>query len=207
VDWHVVASFMIATLITLLTPGPVMAIVAHNTVRNGASGGLLTAIGIGFGELCLLAATSIGLLISGELLPALFRWLSLAGALYLIVLALGALRARSSPARRRVEVRPRKAILDGLTVAFGNPAALIFYAAFFPQFIDPERPIAEQMLVLGAIYLFTTLAFDLACVLALARIRFSVDHPRFGGLAQLGSVVVYLSIAAIAVAGFLNAPG
>jgi len=44
VDWYVIAPFLMATLFLLMTPGPVMAIVAHNTLRDGATGGLKTAI-------------------------------------------------------------------------------------------------------------------------------------------------------------------
>lgn len=83
-DRYAFAQFLVAALLILMTPGPVMAIVAHNTLRYGTRGGLSTVIGVGLGDACLLAAMFAGLTLSGELLPLLFRWLSLAGALYLI---------------------------------------------------------------------------------------------------------------------------
>jgi threonine/homoserine/homoserine lactone efflux protein len=205
-DWHIVVPFLTASLISLMTPGPVMAIVAHNTVRDGASGGVLTAIGISVAELFLLAATFAGLAMSAELLPSVFRWLSLAGALYLTWLAVAALRARQQPESGGVPPPSRRPVADGLTIALSNPTALIFYAAFFPQFIDPQRPIVDQMLVLGAIYLCAALAIDLVCVLLFARIRLP-QHPRFDHFARLGSAVVYFAIAAVAVASFLTASG
>ena len=204
VDWFVAASFLMATLFLLITPGPVMAIVAHNTLRDGATGGLKTAIGIELGEVCLLAVTFAGLMISGELLPALFRWISLAGAVYLVWLAVSTLRARYMPSRSVRVTGSSKPILDGLTVAFGNPTALVFYAAFFPQFIDFDDAIPGQILQLGALYLCTALLFDLACVLAFACIRRPARLARFAAFAELGSAVVYFAIATVTVIGFVN---
>jgi threonine/homoserine/homoserine lactone efflux protein len=205
VDWHVVASFLMATLLVLMTPGPVMAIVAHNTLRRGATAGLLTAMGVEMGEVCLLGATFTGLMISGELLPDLFRWFSLAGALYLIWLAASALRRRFMPSPRRRAPGSARPVVDGITVAFSNPAALVFYAAFFPQFINPDHAIPEQVLQLGAMYLSVALVFDLVFVLAFAWIPRPASLQRFAGFAELGSTMVYLAIAVVAVIGFVKA--
>jgi homoserine/homoserine lactone efflux protein len=154
VDWNSLAQFSAATLLVLITPGPVMAIIAHNTLRYGPRAGLSTAIGVGLGEVCLLGAMLAGLSLSGELLPVLFRWLSLAGALYLIWLAAGALRLRNRPSRWPNLSRTRTPVLDGLAIAFASPAALLFYAAFFPQFMDPDHSISKQVILLSAVYVF-----------------------------------------------------
>jgi threonine/homoserine/homoserine lactone efflux protein len=207
VDWNSLAQFSAATLLILITPGPVMAIIAHNTLRRGAMAGLSTAIGVELGDVCLLGAISTGLMLAGDFLPALFRWLSLVGALYLIWLAAGALRLRDPSSRNPNFSCSRMPILDGLTIAFANPAALTFYAAFFPQFIDPDQSIFGQMIVLGAIYVCIALAFDSACVFTVARLRLPAAGTRIGMLADLGSAIVYLSIAAITVLRFIAASG
>ena len=38
-------------------------------------------------------------------------------------------------------------------VAAGNPKAILLFTAFLPQFVDPTRPIAAQLVVLGALFL------------------------------------------------------
>jgi threonine/homoserine/homoserine lactone efflux protein len=207
VDWNSLAQFTAATLLVLITPGPVMAIIAHNTLRHGAMAGLSTVIGLELGEVCLLGAISTGLMLAGEFLPVLFRWLSLVGAFYLIWLAAGALRLRDQSPRNPNFSCSRMPILDGLTIAFANPAALAFYAAFFPQFIDPDQPILGQMIALGAIYVCIALAFDSACVLTVARLRLPAAGTRIGMFANLGSAIVYLSIALITVLSFIAASG
>jgi threonine/homoserine/homoserine lactone efflux protein len=207
VDGHLLTAFLIATFLVVMTPGPVMAIVAHNTLRHGAAAGLLTAIGVEFGELCLLGATFVGLMISGELLPDLFRWIALAGALYLLWLAVTALRSCCLPTSKPTAAHTRRPLVDGLTVAFGNPATLVFYAAFFPQFLDPNGSIAQQAVVLGVAYLCMTLIFDLVCVFTLVRIRLPAGGARFVRFAEWGSAVVYLAIATIAAIGFIQTSG
>lgn len=206
-DWYVIGSFLVSTLLLLATPGPVMAIVGHNTLRYGLTAGLLTVLGVELGEICLLGAAFTGLLISGEFLPELFRWLSLAGAVYLVWLAVAALRSRHIASRARIGGLSPRPLVAGITVAFGNPAAIIFYAAFFPQFLDPEHAIAGQVLQLGAIYLFTSLVFDLVSVLAFANMWRPTSLWRFAGLADLASATVYVAIAVVAVISFVNASG
>ena len=148
-----------------------MAIIAHNTLRHGATAGLPTAIGVGLGEVCLLGAIFAGLSLSGELLPALFRWLSLAGALYLIWLAAAALPLFNRPSRSPDLSRARTPVLGGLTMAFASPSALLFYAAFFPQFMDPDHSISRQMVLLSAMYVCMRSLSASACVFTVARLR------------------------------------
>lgn len=109
-----------------LLRGPIMAIVARNTLRHGMATGLSIAIGVELGEVCLLGAMFAGSSLSGELLPVLFRWLSLAEALYLVWLATGALRLRRRFLRGPNLSRARAPLPDGLMIAFANPAALMF---------------------------------------------------------------------------------
>jgi threonine/homoserine/homoserine lactone efflux protein len=206
-DWHVIASFLISTLLLLITPGPVMVIVGHNTLRYGMTAGLLTVLGVELGEVCLLSATFTGFLMVSEFLPELFRWLSLVGAVYLIWLAVAALRSRYMPSRTRTGASSPRPLVAGITVAFGNPTAIIFYTAFFPQFLDPGHSISGQVLQLGALYLSTSLIFDLISVLVFAGMYRPTGLKRLASFAELASAAVYGVIAVVAVVSFMSAPG
>ena len=160
--------------------------------------------GVAVGKLCLLGATFAGLAISGEMFPRLFRWLALAGAVYLVWLAANAPRSSSLVASNASATSTRMPIIDGLTIAFGNPVSVVFYMAFFPQFLDPDRSVAQQTLVLAAVYFCTALTFYLVCVFILSRFRLPAGWARFDSFAELGSAAVYLAIAVIAVLGFIK---
>jgi hypothetical protein len=70
-------------------------------------------------------ATLACLTLPGELLPAVFRWLSLAGAIYLVWLAAEAVLVRGRSSSGSGSTRGRKPVLEGLTIAFANPALLL----------------------------------------------------------------------------------
>lgn len=206
-DWNTLAQFSAVTLLMLVAPGPIMAIIAHNTLRHGTMAGFSTAIGVELGEVCLLGVMFAGLSLSGELLPVLFRWLSLAGAFYLIWLAAGALRLRQRPSQCPNLYRARTPVLDGLVIAFANPAALLFYAAFFPQFIDPDHSISRQIVLLSAVYFCMRSVTACACIVTAAHLRLPIGCTQVDRFANLGSAAVYLSIATVAVLRFIEPSG
>lgn len=134
------------------TPGPNMLLCMthgiHHGLRKTASS---TAGGLLFGLFVILSVSLGGL---GAVLLAsatAFTVVRYAGAAYLIYL--GARTWRSAGRGFETEGRPDaasgwKRFRIGLLVALSNPKAILFGVAFFPQFIDPERPLALQALIL-----------------------------------------------------------
>ncbi|MBD3662094.1 MAG: LysE family transporter, partial [Arenibacter algicola] len=43
--------------------------------------------------------------------------------------------------------------LRGFITSAANPKAVVFFAALLPQFIDPQRPVLNQILFLGPTYI------------------------------------------------------
>jgi homoserine/homoserine lactone efflux protein len=207
VEWQTVWVFAGATVVLLLTPGPIMAIVVGNTVTRGRAVGLRTVVGVAFGETLLVGVSLASLLTSTRLLPSLFPWVSLAGGAYLAWLSISAFLSRGQPTPGVAGVGRSRPAIDGLTVALSNPAALLFYAAFFPQFIDLGKAHAADLLMLGAVYVVLAVAFDTACVLLLARLRWADSSAPLGRVAQLSGPAVYLAIGAVAIAAFVDARG
>ena len=56
-------------------------------------------------------------------------------------------------------------------VSLVNPKTLIFYGAFFPQFITPDRPVMPQAALLSAVFLVIALAIDSGWAVAASRVR------------------------------------
>ena len=72
------------------------------------------------------------------------------GAAYLIYLGIKAWRTRDEP--MAVGVFTGRAYRQAIVVQLLNPKVALFFLAFLPQFVDPDRgPAATQVLVLGAI--------------------------------------------------------
>lgn len=79
-----------------------------------------------------------------------FDWLRLAGAAYLMWLGWKMIRSSGGEGEAGASARPRGGFLtQGALVALSNPKTLIFFGAFFPQFIDPARDHGLQILIMG----------------------------------------------------------
>jgi threonine/homoserine/homoserine lactone efflux protein len=155
--------FLLAVLALFLSPGPNMAFVLSHGVAHGPRGGFAAAIGISAADLVhtLFAATGVTALVAAW--PPSFDVLRYAGALYLVWLAVQALRTGGA-LRVGAQAQPagfgrivRMALLNNLV----NPKALLFFMVFLPQFVDPARgSVALQLVQLGVVLSVAALAFN-----------------------------------------------
>ena len=156
--------FLLAVLALFLSPGPNMAFVLSHGVAHGPRGGFAAALGISAADLVhtLFAATGVTALVAAW--PPSFDVLRYAGALYLVWLAVQALRSgglrMGAPAQTAGFGRiVRMALLNNLV----NPKALLFFMVFLPQFVDPARgSVPLQLVQLGAVLSMAALAFNTA---------------------------------------------
>lgn len=164
--------FVAATIVLVLTPGPVVALIVANSTRYGPARGVFTVAGSTSALVVHLALVCVGLsallAAAGE---ALF-WLKWLGAAYLFWLGL---RAFFAPAPAPGEAAPAKSLrrlfVEAFAVAFANPKSLLFYGAFFPLFIAADRPLGPQLLLLSATFLVVAATLDLCWALAAGRAR------------------------------------
>ena len=59
----------------------------------------------------------------------------------------------------------------GFVIGFTNPKSVVFYVAFFPQFIDPALAVAPQLLILSLTFLAIAVALDSGYALAAGQLR------------------------------------
>ncbi|WP_255988729.1 LysE family translocator [Chitinolyticbacter albus] len=144
-------AFVAATLLISGTPGPNMLLMLSHGVRYGLRATLATMAGALLGLLVLIGLSALGV---GAILAAsvtLFTALKLVGAAYLIYLGVQAWRAGESLHLPRAAADSARArFRTGLAVALSNPKAILFAAAFLPQFIDARLPQGPQWAVLLA---------------------------------------------------------
>jgi len=167
-------AFCLATTALVLLPGPVVTLVIANAVAHGRLTGLATVAGSSIGNALLVAAGALGLTTLLALLADVFEYVRWAGVAYLIYLGLRqwreALRASASPGTIPVP-RKRSVFAQGFLVAITNPKSILFYAAFFPQFIDRGLAIGPQLVAMSIAFVVIAVVFDGAYALLAARIR------------------------------------
>jgi leucine efflux protein len=146
-----------AALIVLL-PGPNSLYVLSVAARRGVRTGYRAAAGVFLGDTTLITLTSLGAASLLARWPLAFDAVKYMGAAYLAFLGVGMLRSalRSLRERRRADadphaaadaqpsaaasVPPERPFRRALVVSLLNPKAILFFLAFFTQFVDPAYP-------------------------------------------------------------------
>ena len=156
-DAATLIAYCAACALLIISPGPGQALIIARAVEGGARAGVLTAIGLQIGTLVHTVAAALGLSAILATSAAAFTVVKYAGAAYLIVLGILTLRraGRGSPAAAAEPAPPRdrrRLVLHAAITGILNPKVALFFLAFLPQFVHPERGmVLLQFLTLGLI--------------------------------------------------------
>lgn len=149
-------AFVVAATLLIVTPGPSVMVVISHALSYNLRRAWLTIGGIAASHILFLSITSLGLVTLLMASTAIFGWLKWLGAAYLIWQGFKQWRTIHLP----VEMGEATSIqagwslfLQGFAVNSTNPHALVFYAAFFPPFMDPARPILPQLLIMSMTFI------------------------------------------------------
>ena len=174
-DASVLLAYSLAAFVLFITPGPDMSLFLAKTVAGGRRAGIAAMTGASLGNVVhsVLAAFGLSALIAAS--PSLFLALKVVGAIYLLWLAIDAVRNGSSLNVRGEQPKPVAlwpTLALGLTVNLTNPKVVLFYLTFLPQFVDAHDPHAAGKLLFLGIYFvvflgiyFVVLAYPLAVLL------------------------------------------
>jgi threonine/homoserine/homoserine lactone efflux protein len=149
------AAFAAASLLLALAPGPDNLFVLALSASRGPRAGLMTTLGLCAGLVVHTTAVALGVAAFLAASPAAFTALKFAGAAYLAYLAVGAFRAGPVSLNAATEQKPGAYFWRGVVMNISNPKVALFFLAFLPQFVAPDRGSAvTQIFLLGAIFQF-----------------------------------------------------
>lgn len=158
-------AFVVAIIVFLAIPGPGNLALITSTGKGGIPGGLAATLGVIAGDQVLMWMAVAGVAALLAAYPAAFAFVQWAGAAYLAWLGWKMLAAKPGDAPV-LNIRPRQYFQQALTITLLNPKAIVFYMAFFPLFVDPQK---HQGLVtfgaMAATIAVLTFAYGLAVVL------------------------------------------
>ena len=205
VDPHLLLAYLAACAVLILTPGPDMLFVVAQTLRGGAAHGWAAALGISVGAFGHVALAALGLAAVLAASPGLFVVVRVAGAAYLIWLGVSALRsalraddgaaAAPSPAPAGAPLDRGAAFRQGMATNLLNPKVALFFLAFLPQFVAPDRaPAWLQMLLLGPLLPLFALPFFGALIAAAGRAAAVLARVRRWLDGAAGAVFVGLGV-------------
>ncbi|MFI6205737.1 leucine efflux protein LeuE [Streptomyces sp. NPDC051041] len=155
-------TYLAGLILIVLLPGPNSLYVLSVAARHGVRAGYRGAAGVWCGDTVLMTLSAAGVASLLQANAVLFGIVKYAGAGYLTWLAVGMLRAAWAMWRTRRErvAEGAPAVAAGsderpfrraLIISLCNPKAILFFVAFFVQFVDPGYAYpALSFVVLGA---------------------------------------------------------
>ena len=153
---------MLSALALIVVPGPAVLYIVSQSIDGGRRAGLASAAGVATGGTVHIAAATVGLSSLVLSSATAFEAVKLAGAVYLVLLGVRRLLTRVTPEAVGRGPRPLGAVYRrGVVVNVLNPKTALFFLAFLPQFVDPDRGAAWlQILLFGATFVVLALASD-----------------------------------------------
>ena len=131
-------AFVAAFVLLLFLPGPGNLALITSTTQGGMRGGTASVAGLILGDQILLWMTVAGVAALLQTYPHLFLALKWVGAAYLAWLGFRMVFAKPGEGPS-IKITPGQYFKETMFITLLNPKAIMFYFAFFPQFIDPEQ--------------------------------------------------------------------
>ncbi len=147
--------YLLAAIGLSASPGPNGLLALTHGALHGSRKALNTIAGGAFGFVVLIALSMFGI---GALLQSSLAWLTVLkwlGGAYLVFLGVQVWRSPAidlSPAPSVAATSGAAMFRQGALSALTNPKALLFFAAFLPQFIDPARSLVLQFVVMAGTF-------------------------------------------------------
>jgi threonine/homoserine/homoserine lactone efflux protein len=182
---HDLPTFMLASLLLNVTPGPDTLYIVSRSVSQGRRAGFVSALGISTGCLVHTALAAFGLSAVLATSAAAFEAVKHAGAVYLIYLGIRSLCKRpATTGQTPPPPRPALALYrQGVLTNVLNPKVALFFLAFLPQFIVPDSGLGPvPFLALGLLFVVQG---ALWCVLVVQFASRATEALRTNGRAAL----------------------
>ena len=195
---HAFAVFIPAALVLLAIPGPAVLYIITTSVEGGRRNGLLSVAGVHLGSIVHITAAVLGLSALIVSSAIAFSAVKYVGAAYLVYVGIRKFFEKDDPAD--TAARPprsgRRVFTQGVVVNVLNPKTALFFLAFLPQFVDPDRPVWTQTIVLGLCWVVLGLLSDGAYALAGGTIGSFIRRRR--RTVRYASGGIYIGLGAVA---------
>ena len=191
------AAFVLTLGAAFLVPGPAMLLALRNTLTGGLAAGIATGAGLALVAALWTAAALAGLGALFVLVPWAYGAMKLAGALYLLWIAVQIWREAGAPLGQSDQPARRcltRAFAGGALVNLANPKSVLFSAAVLVVIFPAGLAIGEAALVVALHAALEILGYALLALLlsrpaarsAYLRTKIWIDRAAGAVLAALG---------------------
>lgn len=179
-------SFIIASTIIAVAPGPSNAFLMAQTFTNGRTAGMQSALGFAMGGVIHTVFAVVGLSALLKASPIAYSTVQYLGAAYLCYLGLMTIKSslqHHEPVKNKPHVSTKKTgnvFFQAMMTEVLNPKVALFFIAFIPQFVDPSLSSTTlQLTILGLLYPIMAFPIDCAYIYAGDKIaNYFRKHPQ-----------------------------
>lgn len=194
-------TFLAAAVLLNFSPGPDIAFILGQTLRNGRRHGIAAMMGIWSGAALHVVMAAVGLSAILATSAAAFSIVKWIGAAYLIWLGIKMLLSRGElfiSSEGGSHQRLHSIYWQGVLVSALNPKVAIFFLAFLPQFVvEGAGPASAQLLLHGTLIIVVAACIEPPLVLLGAKLgAFLRQNQRVGLWMDRGLGALFVALGA-----------
>lgn len=196
-ETELLLSFLGASILLTIMPGPDNIFVLTESLTKGRRNGIAISLGLSTGILIHTFAAATGLSILIQKSAIAFSIIKYIGAAYLFYLALMAMKdkkpvmgvvSEGTESEKSFVQLMRKGFLMNVL----NPKVSLFFIAFLPQFISKAGfSVIYQMMILGFIFMIQTIIIFSGISVLSSRLTSYLNSPKFWNITKWSKISVY----------------
>lgn len=157
-------TFVVTIILFLLIPGPGNLALITSTSKGRIRGGLAATLGVILGDQVLMWSAVAGVAALLSAYPDAFNAVQWMGAAYLAWLGAKMLLAKPGAALV-LNITAGHYLRQAMMITLLNPKAILFYMAFFPLFVDPDKQQVSTYAFMAATIAVLTFLYGLTSTL------------------------------------------
>lgn len=198
---ELVISFLLASVLLTLSPGPDNIYVLTQSINKGYKTGIAISVGLCSGLIIHTTAAALGISVILKQSEFAFNLLKYLGAAYLGYLAIMAAKEKSE--KQEIKSNTKLAskswvslIRKGFLMNVLNPKVSLFFLALLPQFVSKDgMHFSKQMLILGLIFMLQAIIIFSSISVLASQLSSTLNSPLFWKISKWISVLVLAFIA------------
>ncbi len=198
-DINTLYTFMVATLILAISPGPDNIYVLMQSIVNGKKYGLATTAGLMSGCIIHTALVAFGISAIIKQSDTLFFMIKIFGAIYLFFLAYQVWKSDVSIqfSEHKAEKKSmRQLFKQGFMMNILNPKVSVFFLAFFPGFLFSDKlSSSTQFFILGFLFIVVSFfVFGSIAMMAGYISNYIKENSKTGRFLKWLQIIVFIGI-------------
>ncbi|HKJ06115.1 MAG TPA: LysE family translocator [Flavobacteriaceae bacterium] len=198
-NYEILISFLGASMLLTIMPGPDIIYVLVQSITNGKKHGIATTLGLVSGILVHTSLVAFGVSALIKQSDNIYFIIKLFGAIYLLYLAYLSYKSESQLTLDKVSKNKSllKLFKQGFIMNVLNPKVSLFFLAFFPGFLySTTQNTIIQFYVLGLLFMFQALLiFGTVALLSGSLASFFMTNPKINSKIKWFKILVFITLA------------